>query len=161
MTVTNEKLGELKPTGEATAILPVGGKRSPIPVIGTEAIRQTLDDVTLQQASNTRMGPGVEQVVLNPDAHRGFGAPIGCVLASPSHIYPGPVGVDIKCSMSLLQLDLPGEAIITGMFVGKVDTRRFGVAEGSAPARLGKAGWIGSDTPRRVRGEAAVRRRNG
>jgi tRNA-splicing ligase RtcB len=32
-------------------------------------------------------------------------------MASPSHIYPGPVGVDIKCSMSLLQLDVPDHAI--------------------------------------------------
>lgn len=55
--------------------------------------------------------PGVEEVVLNPDAHIGYGAPIGCVMASASHIYPGPVGVDIKCSMSLLQLDLPADAI--------------------------------------------------
>lgn len=28
-------------------------------------------------------------------------------MTSPSHIYPGPVGVDIKCSMSLLQLNIP------------------------------------------------------
>ncbi len=27
-------------------------------------------------------------------------------------IYPGPVGVDIKCSMSLLQFDLPADQII-------------------------------------------------
>ena len=32
-------------------------------------------------------------------------------MVSPSHIYPGPVGVDIKCSMSLLQLNLPADAI--------------------------------------------------
>src|SRR3989442_9343909 len=51
--------------------------------------------------------PGVTALVLNPDAHAGYGAPVGCVLTSPTHIYPGPVGVDIKCSMSFLQLDLP------------------------------------------------------
>ncbi len=39
------------------------------------------------------------------------GAPVGCVLVSPTHVYPGPVGVDIKCSMSLLQLDLPEDAV--------------------------------------------------
>jgi len=103
---------QLVPTGEATAMLPVprdDGK--PITVIGTEAIRATFDDKTYQQAINSRMAPGVTDVVLNPDAHCGFGAPIGCVLVSPTHIYPGPVGVDIKCSMSLLQLDLPAEAI--------------------------------------------------
>jgi tRNA-splicing ligase RtcB len=32
-------------------------------------------------------------------------------MASATHVYPGPVGVDIKCSMSLLQLDLPEDAV--------------------------------------------------
>ncbi|HKQ50434.1 MAG TPA: RtcB family protein [Phycisphaerae bacterium] len=104
---------KLVPTGEATAILPVdGGRLKPVTVIGTDAIRATFSEDTLQQVINTRMAPGVAEVVLNPDAHIGYGAPIGCVMASPSHIYPGPVGVDIKCSMSLLQLDLPADAII-------------------------------------------------
>lgn len=93
-------------------MLPVTSSRvPPITVIGTQAIRETFSNDTLQQAVNTRLAPGVDEVVLNPDAHIGFGAPIGCVMASSSHIYPGPVGVDIKCSMSLLQLDLPGDAI--------------------------------------------------
>jgi len=87
------------------------GKTPPIRVIGTEAIRQTFDETTLQQAINARLAPGVKQVVLNPDAHVGYGAPIGCVMVSPSHIYPGPVGVDIKCSMSLLQFDIEKDAI--------------------------------------------------
>jgi tRNA-splicing ligase RtcB (3'-phosphate/5'-hydroxy nucleic acid ligase) len=99
-------------TGEATGILPVaGGAVKPITVIGTPAIRSTFDDHCIRQALNSRMAPGVSELVLNPDAHCGFGAPVGCVLVSPSHIYPGPVGVDIKCSMSLLQLDLPAGAV--------------------------------------------------
>ena len=77
----------------------------PITVIGTDPIRTGFDANCLQQALNCRMAPGVTDVVLNPDAHSGYGAPIGCVMVSPTHIYPGPVGVDIKCSMSLLQLD--------------------------------------------------------
>lgn len=97
---------------DSIARLPLpGAKGQPITVIGNAAIRQTFDDQTLKQAINSRMAPGVTDVVLNPDAHVGFGAPIGCVMASPTHIYPGPVGVDIKCSMSLLQLDLPADAI--------------------------------------------------
>jgi tRNA-splicing ligase RtcB len=99
------------PTGEATAILPTA-TTAPIKVIGTEAIRETFDDLCLQQAVNSRQAPGVTQVVLNPDAHCGYGAPVGSVLVSPTHVYPGPVGVDIKCSMSLLQLDLPADAVI-------------------------------------------------
>ncbi len=99
-------------TGEATAILPAreSGK-TPITVIGTPDIRGTFDELCIRQALNARSAPGVSDVVLNPDAHCGYGAPIGCVLVSPTHIYPGPVGVDIKCSMSLLQLDVPADAI--------------------------------------------------
>jgi tRNA-splicing ligase RtcB len=98
--------------GEALAWLPLpksDGK--PITVVGTEAIRETFGEECLRQALHARMAPGVEDLVLNPDAHLGYGAPIGCVMTSGTHIYPGPVGVDIKCSMSLLQLDIPDEAI--------------------------------------------------
>src|ERR1051326_1617589 len=99
-------------TGEATAILPSRvANEKPITVIGTETIRAGFDAGCLQQALNSRSAPGVTELVLNPDAHSGYGAPIGCVLVSPDHIYPGPVGVDIKCSMSLLQMDLPAEAV--------------------------------------------------
>ena len=103
---------EIIPTTEATAILPTGGKTRPVTVIGTASIRDTFDEVCLQQAVNSRLAPGVTDLILNPDGHCGYGAPVGCVMVSPTHIYPGPVGVDIKCSMSLLQLDLPADAII-------------------------------------------------
>ena len=109
-----ETLKESKPhivaMDTAVGILPVPG-RTPITVIGNNSIRAGFDAGCLQQAINSRMAPGVTDVVLNPDAHLGYGAPIGCVMVSPTHIYPGPVGVDIKCSMSLLQLDLPADAV--------------------------------------------------
>ncbi len=109
MTETHELI---QSTGEATGFLPAReGSGTPITVIGTEAIRRTFDAKCIEQALNTRSAPGVTDLVLNPDAHCGYGAPVGCALVSPTHIYPGPVGVDIKCSMSLLQLDLPAEAI--------------------------------------------------
>jgi tRNA-splicing ligase RtcB len=88
-----------------------GNVGSAITVIGTPTIRSAFDPKCLEQAINTRTAPGVESIVINPDAHAGYGAPIGCVLASRTHVYPGPIGVDIKCSMSLLQLDLPAEKI--------------------------------------------------
>jgi tRNA-splicing ligase RtcB (3'-phosphate/5'-hydroxy nucleic acid ligase) len=107
MSATPEDSGIIS-TGEATGFLPTrNNSGKPITVIGTEAIRTTFDAKCLEQALNSRHAPGVTDLVLNPDAHCGFGAPVGCVLVSPTHVYPGPVGVDIKCSMSLLQLDLP------------------------------------------------------
>lgn len=100
----------LIPKDEAIAILPCEGL-PPVTVIGTDKIRETFDETCLQQAINSRQSPGVTNVVLNPDGHLGYGAPIGCVMSSPTHIYPGPVGVDIKCSMSLLQTNIPEDAI--------------------------------------------------
>jgi len=98
-------------TGDATAMLPLPNDQRPITVIGTEAIRATFDEGCLAQAVNSAMAPGVSHLVLNPDAHIGYGTPVGCVMSSPTHIYPGPVGVDIKCSMSLLALDIDHDAV--------------------------------------------------
>src|SRR5882724_3367769 len=99
-------------TGEATGFIPApDNKGKPITVIGTAAIREMFDAKCIEQALNSRGAPGVTDLVLNPDSHCGYGAPVGCVLVSPTHVYPGPVGVDIKCSMSLLQLDLPADAV--------------------------------------------------
>src|SRR5579863_9928966 len=103
---------QIQPTGDATGFIPAPGNQGkPITVIGTAAIRDAFDAKCIEQALNSRGAPGVTDLVLNPDGHCGYGAPVGCVLVSPTHVYPGPVGVDIKCSMSLLQLDLPAEAI--------------------------------------------------
>ena len=102
---------QLLPTDNSAIAKLVHGDMSPITVIGNEAIRATFDEKTLQQAINTRCAAGVIDVAINPDAHCGYGAPIGCVMVSPSHVFPGPIGVDIKCSMSLLQFDLPAEEI--------------------------------------------------
>ena len=98
------------PQGESIAIVPVDGL-TPITVIANDAIKPTLGGGAFHQAVTCRKAPGVTDVILNPDAHVGYGAPIGCVLVSPTHIYPGPVGVDMKCSMSLLQTDLPESAV--------------------------------------------------
>lgn len=99
-------------TDEAFGFIPLpDNSGKPITVVGTDAIRDGFDSTCIQQAINSRMAPGVTDVILNPDGHAGYGAPVGCVMVSPTHIYPGPVGVDIKCSMSLLQLDIPEDAI--------------------------------------------------
>lgn len=102
----------IHPESDAIGFLPVTNSATkPITVIGTPAIRDGFDQICLKQAINSRLAPGVSELILNPDGHAGMGAPVGCVLVSPTHIYPGPVGVDIKCSMSLLQLNVPAEHI--------------------------------------------------
>src|SRR5436853_3300328 len=44
---------------------------------------------------------------LMPDAHVGYGLPIGGVLATENAVIPYAVGVDIACRMKLTVIDLP------------------------------------------------------
>jgi len=48
---------------------------------------------------------------LMPDAHSGYGLPIGGVLATENAVIPYGVGVDIGCRMSLSIFDLPASFI--------------------------------------------------
>jgi tRNA-splicing ligase RtcB len=101
----------------ARHILPVSGRR-PITIIANEAILAGLDENCLAQAMNGASAPYVDRLVVNPDAHTGYGVPVGCVLASKGAIFPAPVGPDIKCSMSFLQTELPA------VLLADLDARR-------------------------------------
>lgn len=51
--------------------------------------------------------PGTVAAALMPDAHVGYGLPIGGVLAMDNVVIPYAVGVDIACRMKLSVLDAP------------------------------------------------------
>src|SRR5580765_5654671 len=48
---------------------------------------------------------------LMPDAHVGYGMPIGGVLATDNAVIPYAVGVDIACRMKLSVFDIPADQI--------------------------------------------------
>ncbi len=50
---------------------------------------------------------------LMPDAHVGYGLPIGGVLATKDAVIPYAVGVDIACRMKLTVLDMPTKSLET------------------------------------------------
>lgn len=50
---------------------------------------------------------------LMPDAHVGYGLPIGGVLACENAVIPYAVGVDIACRMKLSIFDLPAENLVS------------------------------------------------
>jgi tRNA-splicing ligase RtcB len=72
---------------------------------------QIRKDRTLNQLINVATLPGVESPVLAmPDAHEGYGFPVGGVAAfraTDGIISPGGVGYDINCGVRLLATDLP------------------------------------------------------
>ena len=66
-----------------------------------------LDANALQQMENACKLPVSVAAALMPDAHVGYGLPIGGVLATDNAVIPYAVGVDIACRVKLTVLDLP------------------------------------------------------
>jgi len=66
-----------------------------------------LDDQSIQQMERACSLPVALAAALMPDAHVGYGLPIGGVLATDNAVIPYAVGVDIACRMKLTVLDLP------------------------------------------------------
>ncbi len=69
----------------------------PYPVWGRDAI----DEGAIQQMDSAMSLPVSVSGALMPDAHSGFGLPIGGVLAADNAVIPYAVGVDIACRMRL------------------------------------------------------------
>jgi len=66
-----------------------------------------LDPDTLQQAKNLANLPGIHShVAIMPDAHVGYGMPIGGVAATDGIVIPNAVGVDIGCGMCAVRTSL-------------------------------------------------------
>ena len=55
--------------------------------------------------------PIAERGALMPDAHQGYGLPIGGVLATRNAVIPYGVGMDIGCRMALSILEMPGSYV--------------------------------------------------
>src|SRR4051812_42438020 len=66
-----------------------------------------LEEGALQQMRNAVRLPISVSGALMPDAHQGYGLPIGGVLATENTVIPYAVGVDIACRMKLTVLDIP------------------------------------------------------
>ena len=67
----------------------------------------TPDEKTKQQMEEAMSLPVTVNGALMPDAHYGYGLPIGGVLATQDAIIPYAVGVDIACRVKLSILDIP------------------------------------------------------
>ncbi len=79
-------------------------KSEPIPI---KLWVDDIDEQTLQQAKNLANLPfAFDHIAIMPDAHVGFGMPIGGVLATKNVIIPNAVGVDIGCGMCAVRTSI-------------------------------------------------------
>jgi tRNA-splicing ligase RtcB len=70
-----------------------------------------IDDASIRQMQNACALPVAVRGALMPDAHVGYGLPIGGVLATRNAVIPYAVGVDIACRMKMTILDTPVAAL--------------------------------------------------
>jgi tRNA-splicing ligase RtcB (3'-phosphate/5'-hydroxy nucleic acid ligase) len=72
---------------------------------------QDIDPAAHEQMRNACRLPISLAAALMPDAHVGYGLPIGGVLATDNAVIPYAVGVDIACRMMLTVFPLPPESL--------------------------------------------------
>ena len=90
-------------------------EKAPWKLWGTEKVEAK----ALEQMDDAVSLPISVGGALMPDAHQGYGLPIGGVLATKGAVIPYAVGVDIACRMRISILDVPCEEF-------ERDRRRFG-----------------------------------
>lgn len=85
----------------------------PVRMFLTPALLSELEDTIYEQIVNAAHFPGVRMVVITPDAHFGYGVPVGSVILTACErgaIAMGPVGFDIGCGMMSARSQVPAEA---------------------------------------------------
>jgi tRNA-splicing ligase RtcB len=125
-------------------IRPTGKMRVPAVLYATEALIRDMDDKVREQIANVAMLPGiVKAAYAMPDAHWGYGFPIGGVAAfDPDEgvISAGGVGFDISCGVRTLR---------SGLKMADVEAVKEPLAEAlfrTVPAGLGSHGRIHLDS---------------
>jgi tRNA-splicing ligase RtcB len=84
--------------------------RVPVRIFASEKLLAEMDEKVFEQAANVATLPGIVGASFAmPDAHWGYGFPIGGVAAMDPEtgvISPGGIGFDINCGMRLVRTDL-------------------------------------------------------
>jgi tRNA-splicing ligase RtcB len=136
---------------------PAAGMRVPALIYADEALIAEMDDKVVEQIANVARLPGiVGPAYAMPDAHWGYGFPIGGVAAfDPDEdgvISVGGVGFDISCGVRLLTSNLTR---------ADIETRQYELADAlfaAIPAGLGSTGGVvlaGADMDAMLSGGAA------
>ena len=95
----------------AAAIIEHTANDVPLSEIEYASWGTNFDDNSIRQIRNACKLPVSRAAALMPDAHSGYGLPIGGVLATENAIIPYGVGVDIACRMKMTITDLPVETV--------------------------------------------------
>jgi tRNA-splicing ligase RtcB (3'-phosphate/5'-hydroxy nucleic acid ligase) len=81
-------------------------KDIPVRLFFTPALLAEAEDALYSQIVNATRFPGVKMVAITPDAHYGYGVPVGSVIITDGTVAMGPVGFDIGCGMVSAKSDV-------------------------------------------------------
>jgi len=103
-------------SGQAWQLAPRGAMRAPAIVYASEPLLRAMDDMVATQLCNVASLPGiVGAACAMPDAHRGYGFPVGGVAAFDADaggvVSAGGVGFDISCGVRTLHTGLTRERL--------------------------------------------------
>lgn len=70
-----------------------------------------LEDDCVRQIETCLSVPFLRRLAIMPDAHTGYGLPIGGVALLEGHVCPEYIGVDIGCGMCFVATDIPSSAL--------------------------------------------------
>src|SRR5918995_7434946 len=120
---------------------PSGRMRVPAVILADEELIHAMDDKVLEQAANVAMLPGIVKAsYAMPDAHWGYGFPIGGVAAFDADadgvVSAGGVGFDISCGVRTL---------LTGITNAELEPLKQRLSDGlgsAIPAGVGSTGRL-------------------
>jgi tRNA-splicing ligase RtcB (3'-phosphate/5'-hydroxy nucleic acid ligase) len=118
-----------------------GAMRVPGVIYADEPLLRAMDDKVLEQVANVASLPGIVKAsYAMPDAHWGYGFPIGVVAAFDADeggvVSAGGVGFDISCGV---------RTMLTGLAIQDLEPRKANLADALAariPAGVGSTGRI-------------------
>jgi len=122
-------------------IAPIGGMHVPAIIYADEALIRDMDDKVYEQVTNVARLPGIVKAsYAMPDAHWGYGFPIGGVAAfdpdAGGIVSAGGVGFDISCGV---------RTMLTGLKREDIEPKKEELAEAlyaSVPVGMGSTGQI-------------------
>jgi tRNA-splicing ligase RtcB len=105
----------------------------------TPALFEEAEESLGDQIRNARRFPGVLDVAITPDAHHGYGVPVGCVMATGGTLAMGPVGYDIGCGIAALRSQVPRERAEPDALkaFSRLVMQRVGLGAGAKGQRFG------------------------
>ncbi|HLO34705.1 MAG TPA: RtcB family protein [Candidatus Deferrimicrobium sp.] len=144
--------GSPSATGDAVG-LPRVTRSGRVPILSWAP---ELEAGVLEQATNLSNLPfAIDHVALMPDAHVGYGMPIGGVLFADDAVVPYAIGVDIGCGVALVETDLTVETLSPKELAATLDAIAAGVPVGMTKQpypvdRRRALAEIGLDVPKSI-----------